>query len=754
MLRPVSASTCLSTLALLTSLIALPADAQAQQQLFGVIVDSTGTPIRDVSITLRDSGGTQRRAISSEDGSFTFEQLPPGKAALTATATGWDPLEVVTDAPSSSDGVRLVMRPAGIEETVVVIGALDARQPLHPESADLLGSVDIVGADQLERENVDLSYELLKRVPGVYVSDFNQGIIGGGVAIRGFNTEGDIMHTKLLVDGIPTNLNSGLPMMDAVFPFDIDRLEIVKGTNDPRYGLFNIAGNVHLFTSPLGRYTKAKLLGGAYGTGDAQAVSAFSTGRLSHVYFGGFRHSTGYRNNSDLERYTFSGKWFYAPATNVWQLGVIARTYDFDTQAPGYLTAAEAALEPRASPAFSATDGGTQRTHHISVHFDRQLRRTLALSVKAYRQTFDQHRWVRFTAAGAQQERVEDESQAGGLATLTWRPPSLTEHAGVVSFGIDYQRQDNTARRFRTIERARDGVLRDQTFDLANGGAYAMADVRPIRWLRVTGGIRGDRFDGDFANRLASSASLPILDYGTIWQPKAGVLVTVREGLNLYANYGRSFQVGVGPGAYGTQPLDHSKNDGWESGVRLAPRPWLAARVGVWGQDASDELRLKFDNSGDSENVGRTRRRGWNIDATAKPHSTTYVWGTLTRQRATLVEPGATQAQLRGHELNHVPHYTAKGGVDMTPVSRLSLSLWADVQTDYYLTPANAEGRFGGRRLTHLDVLFRAHRSMTVGVHGKNLFDRYHEYVWFDGVSTLHSPGERRAFYVTTTWEL
>jgi iron complex outermembrane receptor protein len=257
---------------------------------------------------------------------------------------------------------------------------------------------------------------------------------------------------------------------------------------------------------------------------------------------------------------------------------------------------------------------------------------------------------------------------------------------------------------------------------------------------------------GDFVNGLTGVA-LPIIDYGTIWQPKVGVLATLREGVNLYANYGRSFQAGVGAAAYGTQRLAHSKNDGWEGGVRLAPAPWLMTRVGVWGQDASDELRLKYDNSGDSENIGKTRRRGWNLDMTARAHRTTYVWGTLTRQRGTLVEPGLTEPHLKGHELNFVPRYTAKAGVDVAPLSALSVSLWTDIQTDYFLTTANAEGKFGDHRLVHVDGLLRVHRSMTLGLHAKNIFNGYHEYAWFDGVTTLHSPGEARAFYATSTWE-
>jgi iron complex outermembrane receptor protein len=726
--------------------------AQPVAAVTGVIVDTAGTPVEGVRVIVRDGRGAFLRTESDRDGRFVLHDLPPGRAGLTTEALGWEPLDIAITIPTAAEGLRLVLRPAGIEETVVVIGTRSARSTMHPESTAIIGSVDVVESDQLEGENVDLSYELLKKVPGVYVNDYNQGIVAGGPAIRGFNTEGDIMHTKLLIDGIPTNLNSGEGQLDSIFPLDLDRIEIVKGTNDPRYGLFNIAGNIQAFTSPTGRYAKLKLLGGAFGTGDIQGVTAFNTGRVAHVYFGGYRRSDGYRDHSDYDRYALSGKWFYTPASNAWRVGAIARTYDFDTQAPGYLTPAQLALDPRQSPAFSAADGGIEHTDHLSLHVDRQLSATLAFSGRAYRQTFEQQRWVRFTEAGSQQERLEDEAQTGALATLTWRPARLAGHDATFSWGADYQAQDNLARRYATIDRVRGATLRDQDFDLSSGGAYVSSDLRAWRWLRVTAGLRADRVGGDFVNQ-STGAQLPIIDYGTIWQPKAGLLAMVRDDVAIYGNYGRSFQIGVGAGAYSRLLLDHSRNDGWEAGVRLTPSARFTARIGVWGQDASDELRLKFDNSGDSENVGKTRRRGWNVDVTARPHATTYVWGTITRQKATIVEPGATQPQLRGHELNHVPRFTAKAGVDVVPVRPLAVSAWTDIQTDYYLTPANTEGKFGDRRLVHVDAIVRINRSTRLGVHAKNLFDAFHEYVWFDGSTTLHSPSETRAFYVTSTWE-
>lgn len=69
------------------------------------------------------------------------------------------------------------------------------------------------------------------------MNDYNQGVVAGGIGMRGFNTKGDTMHVKLLVDGIPTNVNSGVGDLNAIFPLNIDRMEVVKGTRDPRYGL-------------------------------------------------------------------------------------------------------------------------------------------------------------------------------------------------------------------------------------------------------------------------------------------------------------------------------------------------------------------------------------------------------------------------------------------------------------------------------------------------------------------------------------
>ncbi|EPX61704.1 TonB-dependent receptor [Cystobacter fuscus DSM 2262] len=40
-------------------------------------------------------------------------------------------------------------------------------------------------------------------------------------------------HTRLLIDGIASNLHIGVSDLKSVFPLEIERMEVVKGTNAP-----------------------------------------------------------------------------------------------------------------------------------------------------------------------------------------------------------------------------------------------------------------------------------------------------------------------------------------------------------------------------------------------------------------------------------------------------------------------------------------------------------------------------------------
>ena len=672
----------------------------------------------------------------------------PAKTPATAQPTPADAPAAKTPATAPSDDVSM-----DLGEVISVEGR---RRTGSLTSSEVLTSVNLLGREQLAQENVNEPLEVLRRAPAVYMDNFNQGIISADLGVRGFSTQGDVAPVKLLIDGIPSNVHVGYSDMKAVSPLEIERMEVVKGTNDPRYGLYNVAGNVNVVTRRGGNERQLRLLGGSFGTVEPQALVGFDDGRLAQNYTVAYRRSAGYRGNSEQGRFAGGGKWFLTLDDRS-SVGLIVRGAYMDADAPGYLTTDEVRSAPRAVVDYASADGGTQRNLHASLHLDRAFSPDLSWSLKAYGQGFLRKRWVRFSAESSQQERVEDEKQYGALSVLTLRTASLGLDDFALEWGVDYQLQDNRHLRYQTADRQRSGdPVRNQDFDLQTLGSYLQARAWLLDRVRVVAALRADRLLGDFTDRR-SGAEYGVNDYGLILQPKLSVSYTPLAGHTLYGNYGRTFQTGVGIGAYQTQgePLSVSLNDGWEAGYKLSPRDWLSARVAVWQQYASNEVRLKFDDSGESENVGRTRREGFDVELTLQPFTQLTVWGAFSRHVARQTEPGAAFPARKGRQLNHVPDFSAKAGVDYAPLPSLRLSTWLYAQGDYHLTKENDLGQYGAYTLLNVDATYDVTQWARVGVQLKNLLGAtYDTSVWyrdFTAPAVLHTPGDGRAVYLTTT---
>lgn len=669
----------------------------------------------------------------------------PLAAAAMAMALG-APAAAQTTTASAPDDSTLTLGTVSINAGAT--GPLAAR--------NVFSSVDILGGSVLQDQHVDYSWELLTRAPGVQVTQFKQGTDAGRFSFRGFNGEGRINAVKLLIDGIPSNDNAGgMPFLDAVFPLDIEAIEIVRGTNDPRYGLNNIAGNANVLTRSGGNEGRASLTVGSFGTKEAQIVKGIENGNWSQNYSLSWRDSDGYRDHADARKLALSGKWFYTTDDGRWRAGLSARYYENKALESGYLTYQQAMSAPRSSPSYASADRGERTTGQISVHLDGELRSDLSWSTKLYANQYENQRWVRFSAAGAQQERYNDEKQHGAITSLTWRPTVDWAHEFTLEGGFDAQRQHNIGQRYRTTERVRTSQFRDWDFDLDTYGAYVQAVIRPIESLKIIPAFRVDKVDGDFTDRLTGRRS-PAYDYGLIQQPKISVVYTLLPQASVYANWGRTFQIGSGIDAYRTQArnLAPSINDGWEAGIKFKPTPWLDGRVAYWEQRASGEVArvLGVDglpDPGGMGNVGRTLRKGFDIQLNAKPDARTTAWLAYSHQLARITVPDPSAPETLGKEIENVPHYLLSIGLDYQATERMKLSAWGNAQGDYYVDRTNTQGRFGKYALLNLGATYRVSPAMDVGLQVKNVTDRKYVYAWYDSGSSGFSPGDGRGVYAS-----
>ncbi len=631
---------------------------------------------------------------------------------------------------------------------VVVTGTPD---PLAV--SNLYTSVNVVPAERIAQQAVSNNWQLFDQVPGVMLTSFGQGTTSGKLSLRGFNGEGEINAVKLLIDGIPANSNDGnMPYIELAPRLDIEAIEVVKGTNDPRYGLHNIAGNVNLLTRSGGNYRQARLSAGSFSTRDLQAAIGIDDGSLSQNYALSYLNTDGYRRHAQAENAAFSGKWFLHTDDRRHQLGLIVRHAGADAQEAGYLTRAQAAADPRQSPAHNATDEGNRQMTQLALQARSMLRDDLSATAQLYLNDLHDQRYVRFSAGTSQQERRVDETHIGASASASWRAGKTSLGELTVTGGVDAEHQDNRSERYNTLRQTRTAQTRDQQFDLTTTGGFVQAMLQASERLTITPAFRVDALSGDYVNRLTGTR-YDMNDYGLIRQPKLSAMLQLTESVSVYGNAGRTFQVGVGTAAYKvnqSSDLAPSVNEGWEAGVRFRPATWLDGRVALWQQTASNEARRKLnDPANDAENIGKTRRQGVDVELNARPSSLLSLWVAGAVQRAEILKADASAAATEGKHIDHVPRLIYNLGADYQHNAQLRTSVWANGQSSYYLERTNSTGRFGGHLLTHVSVSYRISQTLSADLQVRNVFDRYHDYVWHDGTQSLHSPGAGRAVYAS-----
>ena len=650
------------------------------------------------------------------------------------------------------------------DNSTLVLGSVNvtAKSVGPLSTTSVLSSVDVLGADRIETQNVMNSWQLLGQMPGVQLTQFKQGVESGKPSFRGFNGEGEINAVKLLIDGIPSNTNDGnMRYMDMIFPLELEAIEVVRGTNDPRYGLHNIAGNINMVTKQGGDYVQARATYGSFNTMEGQFAAGIEKNGFSQNYFVAAQGIDGYREHADSDKYNLAGKWFFTSDDQKVKAGVIARHYRHDADEPGYLTFAQTHEDDEQSMPHNAFDGAEREMEHLSGHFDWNLTDDLSFSAKTYMNHIDDQRWVRFSASQGQQERVTKERHTGYLTSLTWRPQVAFLHKFALEVGYNQEWQDNESERYNTVERVRTSQSRNQQFDFDTKGGYVQAILQPIPSLKFIPAYRFDKIEGNYTNRL-TGVEYNINDYGTIDQPKFSAVWTPIAGYSLYGNWGKTFQVGVGTASYKvnqSSDLDPSINEGWETGLKFKPVNWLDGRIAVWEQRASNEARRKLgDPANDSENVGKTKRKGVDFQLNAQLTDNLSAWMSYAWQDSKILKADAASLATQGQEIDHVPHYLYNFGLNFQATPKWRFGLQANGQGDAYLERENIHGKFGRYFIVDASAVYQLNEQISVDLQIRNLTDRYYEYVWWNTTPnpdiSMHAPNDGRAGYLSVNFKI
>jgi iron complex outermembrane receptor protein len=662
------------------------------------------------------------------------------KKAIVLAMGAWSGLSA-----NAQDAADSAATPAMTVGVVNVVGR--AVGPLA--TRNVLTSVDVLDESNIATQAVNHNWQLFGQLPGVMLTQYGQGTTSGKISIRGFSGEGEINAVKLLLDGVPSNSNDGMmPYLDLVPLLDIRTVELVRGTNDPRYGLHNIAGNANVVTKIGGNYGAARIGYGSFDTRDAQAALGIDRNGFSQNYAIGYQKTDGYRAHSDAEKSSFSGKWFYSPDNGTSRYGLIVRHHEARADEPGFLTYAQAHADWEQSMPHNATDQGTRRMNQAALQAETDLGSQVFWAAQVYHNALDDHRYVTFSAAVRQQERTIVENHTGASSTLTWRPAATSIGQWRVVGGLDTERQDNASQRYFTLAQVRQSQTRDQQFDLNTVGGFVQAIYKPFADLTITPALRVDKLTGSYTN-LLNGRVYGINDYGLIRQPKLSAVYRIDDAYSVYGNFGRTFQIGIGTATYKVNQnsdLSPSINDGWEAGVKFRPVPGVEGRVAVWQQYASNEARRKMnDPANDAENIGETRRRGVDLQLNLQPTSRLGLWLGAAMQRALIVKADAASIATQGNEIDLTPHLRYNVGADYRASDVLRFSGSINGQSSYFLDRTNTTGKFGAYAIANVSATYSIRKNLDVELQVRNLANRYYEYVWHDGAQSLHAPGSPRS---------
>ena len=518
--------------------------------------------------------------------------------------------------------------------------------------------------------------DLLKLAPGILLS--NEGGEGHAeqVFLRGFDAK-DGQDIEFTLGGMPINESgnlhgNGYSDTHFIIPELVSSLRVIEGPFDPRQGNYAVAGSANYELGLAQRGFTTKFAAGSFGTQRLLLLwgpAGESRGTLAGAEV--FK-TDGFGQNRDAQRATAMGQYegrlgaegsyrvlASAYATHYHAAGMI-RQDDYQNGRIGFYDSyAASSFAHQAIP-----EGGDSARYSLSVDLDSR-----AADTTLSQQMFLTYRSMRilenFTgfSLDVQDPLQSPHAQRGDMIDLSVKEATIGARGSArwhgrafdepqhIELGYFARGDFTTGTQQRLAAATGHPYLTDTNLDATLGdiGLYADADLKPVHWLTLRGGVRSDLFSYDVVDHCAvhdvdhPSASNPPVDQSCLSQedygkprepnqhastssiavlPRASLLFGPFAGFTLTASYGEGVR-SVDPN-YITQDVKtpFASIQAYEGGVTYAHQSdqlALSARSIFFLSYVDKDLIFSETEGRNVLGVGTTRS-GWagNVRATGK----------------------------------------------------------------------------------------------------------------------------------------
>ena len=229
---------------LASALLIVPLESRAQTAtVSGTVVDAAGAaPMPGVNVGIE---GTVFGAATDAGGSFTIENIPPGRYVIVASSVGYEPSRrTVQLSAGETATIRFTLRMTDVElQEVEVVGRRETTYDASYSFAatktatpitDVPQSISVVTKEVIDDQQIYTLNETTRNVSGVNTfSGYND------LVTRGFRNQ----NTRL-INGLKTEFGF---WSSPILPH-IERVEFIKGPASALFAAANPGGTVNLVT--------------------------------------------------------------------------------------------------------------------------------------------------------------------------------------------------------------------------------------------------------------------------------------------------------------------------------------------------------------------------------------------------------------------------------------------------------------------------------------------------------------------------
>ncbi len=197
-------------------------------RLTGKVINAAGAPVANARV---DVSGTGAAALSREDGTFGFTDLPSGTQALVVRQLGFEPVEMAVELSGKAPRqVTVTMsKPARVLDPVAVVasGSKDGLDQVGFGDRKKTGFGYFMGPEEIQNRQATRMTDLFRTVPSLrvvpsgmdYVVESNRDATGGCV--------------NYVVDGAPYKSLFAGDVDRLMPPGDVAAIEVYTGSSTP-----------------------------------------------------------------------------------------------------------------------------------------------------------------------------------------------------------------------------------------------------------------------------------------------------------------------------------------------------------------------------------------------------------------------------------------------------------------------------------------------------------------------------------------